>query len=58
MVDSLKNKNPKLFLVEGKRSSKPSSLIVEKTLFIEDSKGDFSQEMREIYGAYKEAYYG
>lgn len=57
-VQQRKNKNPKLFLVEGKRSSKPSSLIVEKTLFIEDEQGDFSQEMKEIYGAYKEAYYG
>lgn len=57
-VQQRESKNPKLFLVEGKRGSKPSSLIVEKTLFIEDSKGDFSQEMREIYGAYKEAYYG
>ena len=57
-VQQRKSKNPKLFLVEGKRGSKPSSLIVEKTLFIEDEQGDFSQEMKEIYGAYKEAYYG
>ena len=55
-VQQRKGKNPKLFLVEGKRGSKPSSLIVEDTLFIEDDKGDFSLEMKEIYGAYKEAY--
>lgn len=55
-VQQRQGKNPKLFLVEGKRGSKPSSLIVEKTLFIEDDKGDFSQRMKEIYGSYKEAF--
>lgn len=55
-VQQRKNKAPKLFLVEGRRGGKPSSLIVENTLFIEDEKGDFSQEMKEIYGCYKENY--
>jgi tRNA1(Val) A37 N6-methylase TrmN6 len=57
-VQQRESKNPKLFLVEGRRGSKPSSLVVEKTLFIEDSTGDFSQEMKDIYGSYKEDYIG
>ena len=57
-VQQRQGKAPKLFLVEGKRGSKPSSLVVEKTLFIEDENGDFSQEMREIYGCYKEGHDG
>lgn len=56
-VQQRKNKPPKLFLVEGRRGGKPSSLVVEDTLFIEDDNGDFSKEMKEIYGCYKEAYY-
>ena len=55
-VQQRQNKAPKLFLVEGRRGGKPSSLIVEKTLLIEDEKGEFSQEMKEIYGCYKENY--
>jgi tRNA1(Val) A37 N6-methylase TrmN6 len=55
-VQQRKNKAPKLFLVEGRRGGKPSSLIVENTLFIEDETGDFSQEMKEIYGCYKEKF--
>lgn len=55
-VQQRKNKAPKLFLVEGRRGGKPSSLIVEPTLLIEDETGDFSQEMKEIYGCYKENY--
>lgn len=55
-VQQRKSKAPKLFLVEGKRGGKPSSLIVEKTLFIEDEKGRLSDEMMEIYGSYKEGY--
>ena len=56
-VQQRKDKAPKLFLVEGRRGGKPSSLIIEKTLFIEDDNGDFSDEMKEIYGTYKESYY-
>lgn len=54
-VQQRKDKKPKLFLIEGKRSSKPGNLIVEPTLFIEED-GDFSPEMREIYGSYKDGY--
>lgn len=46
-------KAPKLFLIEGKRGAKPG-LITMPTLFIEDEKGDFSDEMKQIYGFYKE----
>ncbi len=49
-------KAPKLFLIEGKRGGRPGGLIVEPVLFIEGENGDFSQEMIEIYGAYKEEY--
>lgn len=56
-VQQRQDKAPKLFLVEGRRGGKPSSLVVENTLFIEGHKGDFSQEMKEIYGCYKEGHY-
>lgn len=46
---------PWLFLIEGKKCAK-SGMIVEKTLFVEDESGNFSPEMIEIYGSYKEAY--
>lgn len=49
-------KKPKLFLIEGRRSSKAGNLVVEPVLFIEDG-GDFSEEMKEIYGVYKEGQY-
>jgi len=49
-------KAPKLFLVEGRRGGKPGGLIVEPVLFIEGENGDFSEEMINIYGAYKEEY--
>ena len=49
-------KAPKLFLIEGKRGGRPGGLVVEPVLFIEDENGDFSQEMIDIYGAYKEEY--
>lgn len=57
-VQQRENKAPKLFLVEGRRGGKPSSLIVENTLLIEDKSGDFSAEMKEIYGCYKEGHNG
>lgn len=46
-------KPPKLVLVEGRRGGKTGSLVTMPTLFIEDENGDFSQEMKEIYGCYK-----
>ena len=54
-VQQRKDKKPKLFLIEGKRSSKKGNLVVEPTLFIEEN-GEFSPEMREIYGSYKDGY--
>ncbi len=50
------NKPPKLFLIEGRRGGRPNGLIVEPVLFIEDERGGLSQEMINIYGAYKEEY--
>ena len=50
------NKAPKLFLIEGRRGGNPNGLIVEPVLFIEKDGGEFSDEMIEIYGAYKEGY--
>ena len=50
------NKAPKLFLIEGRRGGRPNGLIVEPVLFIEKDDGSFSDEMIEIYGAYKEEY--
>lgn len=47
-------KEPWLFLVEGKKGAK-KGLRVAPTLYVEDEKG-FSNEMIEIYGAYKEAF--
>ncbi len=49
------SKAPKLFLVEGRRGGKSGGLIVEPTLMIEDN-GALSEEMRRIYGSYKEGY--
>ncbi|MDD6489186.1 MAG: methyltransferase [Clostridia bacterium] len=55
-VQQRANKAPKLFLIEGRRGGRPNGLIVEPVLFIEKEDGCFSDEMLEIYGAYKEAY--
>lgn len=49
-------KEPKLVLVEGRRGGKRGSLVTMPTLFIENESGDFSDEMKEIYGCYKEGY--
>ena len=46
---------PWLVLVEGKRSAKVG-LRIEPTLYVEDKQGNFSKEMIEIYGAYKEGH--
>ena len=55
-VQQRQDKAPKLFLIEGKRGSNAGGLVVEKTLFIEDGAGELTQEMKDIYGSYKEAY--
>lgn len=54
-VQQRRDKKPKLFLAEGRRSSKSGNLVVEPTLFIEED-GVLSEEMRRIYGSYKEGY--
>lgn len=54
LVCQRKGEEPWLVLVEGRRSGK-TGLRIEPTLYVEE-KGEFSPEMIEIYGAYKEAY--
>lgn len=54
MIQQRKNKAPKLFLIEGRRGGKPGGLNVLPTLLIEDDKGNFSEEMINIYGTFKE----
>ncbi len=55
-VQQRRDKAPKLFLLEARRGSKKGFLTVEPTLFIEDESGGISDEMKQIYGSYKEAY--
>lgn len=45
---------PWLFLIEGRRDGK-AGMTVEPTLYIYEN-GELSDEMKEIYGPYKEAY--
>lgn len=47
--------SPWLVMVEGRRCGN-TGLTVEPTLYVEDSSGNFSEEMIQIYGSYKEAY--
>ena len=47
--------SPWLVLVEGRRCGN-TALTIEPTLYVEDHNGNFSQEMIDIYGSYKEAY--
>ena len=54
LVAQRKGQEPWLVLVEGRRCGK-TGLRIEPTLYIEEN-GQFSQEMINIYGAYKEAY--
>lgn len=46
---------PWLVLVEGRRCGN-TGLTIEPPLYVEDSAGNFSDEMIKIYGSYKEAY--
>lgn len=55
-VQQRMGKPPKLFLVEGKRGGQPGGLVLLPTLFIEDENAEFSQEMIDIYGDYKEGH--
>ncbi len=52
LVQQRKDKAPFLFLLECKSGSN-TGLVIEPTLFIEED-GEFSSEMLEIYGNYKE----
>ncbi len=54
MVQQRKDKAPKLFLIEGKRGGKQGGLVVLPTLLIENDNGEFSDEMMQIYGSFKE----
>ena len=54
LVCQRKGEEPWLVLVEGRRSGN-IGLRIEPTLYVEE-KGEFSPEMIEIYGVYKEAY--
>lgn len=53
LVQQRPDKPPKLFLLEGRRGGKRGFMQVLPTLFIENEKGGFSEEMLEIYGDYK-----
>lgn len=54
LVQQRLNKEPKLFLLEGRYKGNRGFMQVLPTLFIENEQGDFSDEMKEIYGLYKE----
>lgn len=54
LVAQRKGEEPWLVLVEGRRCGK-TGLRIEPTLYVEEN-GEFSPEMIEIYGVYKEAY--
>lgn len=54
LVQQRLTKEPKLFLLEGRRGGNKGFMQVLPTLFIENEQGDFSDEMKEIYGLYKE----
>lgn len=51
MVHQREGTRPNLFLIEGKKGA-AGGLIVEKPLVIENPQGDFSDEIKEIYGEY------
>ncbi len=54
LVQQRLNKEPKLFLLEGRYKGNRGFMQVMPTLFIENEQGDFSDEMKQIYGLYKE----
>ena len=56
LVQQRTSKAPKLFLLEGRRGGKRGFLNVLPTLLIENDNGEFSEEMMNIYGSYKENY--
>lgn len=56
MVQQRTSKAPKLFLAEGKRGANKGGLVTLPVLLIEGDNFEFSQEMINIYGEYKEKY--
>lgn len=54
LVQQRKSKEPKLFLLEGRYKGNQGFMQVMPTLFIENEHGDWSDEMKTIYGLYKE----
>lgn len=54
LVQGRATKPPKLFLLEGRRGASKGFLEVQPTLIIEEASGDFTAEMKQIYGSYKE----
>ncbi len=57
LVQGRADKAPKLFLCEAKRGAKPGYMDVLPSLIIEDENG-FTEEMKKIYGTYKEGHNG
>lgn len=55
-VQGRSKKAPKLFLCEAKRGAKPGYTDVLPALIVEDENG-FTDEMKQIYGSYKEGHY-
>lgn len=55
LVQQRLDKQPKLFLLEGRKGGRRGYMETMPTLFIEDGSGDFSDEMMKIYGNYKSA---
>ena len=57
LVQGRADKAPKLFLCEAKRGARPGFMEVLPTLIVEDENG-FTDEMRQIYGSYKDGHDG
>lgn len=55
-VQGRAHKAPKLFLCEAKRGAKPGYMDVLPALIVEDENG-FTDEMKQVYGSYKDGYY-
>lgn len=53
-VQGRAGKEPKLFLVEARKGGKKGFMQVMPALIVEDENGGFTDEMKEIYGCYKE----
>ena len=56
LVQGRTDKAPKLFLCEAKRGAKQGYMDVLPALIVEDENG-FTEEMKQIYGSYKEGHY-